>query len=33
MAMQFTIRDARITAIEIIADPDRLRSLEVGLLD
>lgn len=33
MAMQFTIRDARITAIEIIADPDRLRSLEVALLD
>jgi RNA polymerase sigma-70 factor (ECF subfamily) len=33
MAMQFEIRDARIVAIDVVADPDRLRSLEVGLLD
>jgi RNA polymerase sigma-70 factor (ECF subfamily) len=33
MAMQFEIRDARITAIDIVAEPDRLRSLDVGLLD
>jgi hypothetical protein len=29
----FEIRDARITAIDIVADPDRLRGLNVGLLD
>ena len=33
MAMQFEIRDARIVAIDVVADPDRLRRLEVGLLD
>ncbi len=33
MAMQFEIRDARIVAIDIVAQPDRLRSLKVGLLD
>jgi len=33
MAMQFEIGDGRITAIDIVADPDRLRGLEVGLLD
>jgi len=33
MAMQFEIRDARITAIDIVADPDRLRRLDVALLD
>ena len=33
MAMQFEIRDGRITAIDIVADPDRLGGLEVGLLD
>ena len=33
MAMQFEIRDGRITAIDIVADPDRLSGLEVGLLD
>jgi RNA polymerase sigma factor (sigma-70 family) len=33
MAMQFEIRDARITAIDIVAEPDRLRRLDVGLLD
>jgi RNA polymerase sigma-70 factor (ECF subfamily) len=33
MAMQFEIRDARIVAIEIVADPDRLRGLDVALLD
>jgi RNA polymerase sigma-70 factor (ECF subfamily) len=33
MAMQFEIRDASITAIDIVADPDRLRRLDVGLLD
>jgi RNA polymerase sigma-70 factor, ECF subfamily len=32
MAMQFEIRDARIVAIDIVADPDRLGSLEVALL-
>ena len=33
MAMQFEIRDARIVAIDVVADPDRLRRLDVGLLD
>ena len=33
MAMQFEIGGAKITAIDIVADPDRLRGLEVGLLD
>jgi RNA polymerase sigma-70 factor (ECF subfamily) len=33
MAMQFEIRDARIVAIDVVAEPDRLRSLDVGLLD
>jgi RNA polymerase sigma-70 factor (ECF subfamily) len=33
MAMQFEIRDARIVAIDVVADPDRLRGLDVGLLD
>ena len=33
MAMQFEIRDARIVAIDVVADPDRLGGLEVGLLD
>jgi RNA polymerase sigma-70 factor, ECF subfamily len=33
MAMQFEIRDAKITAIDIVADPDRLRRLDVALLD
>jgi RNA polymerase sigma-70 factor (ECF subfamily) len=33
MAMQFEIRDGRITAIDIVAEPDRLRGLDVGLLD
>jgi RNA polymerase sigma-70 factor (ECF subfamily) len=33
MAMQFETRDARIVAIEIVADPDRLRGLDVALLD
>jgi RNA polymerase sigma-70 factor, ECF subfamily len=33
MAMQFEIRDGRIAAIDVVAEPDRLRSLDVGLLD
>jgi RNA polymerase sigma-70 factor, ECF subfamily len=33
MAMQFEIRDGRIVAIDVVADPDRLRRLDVGLLD
>ena len=33
LAMLFEIRDARIVAIDIVADPDRLRGLDVGLLD
>jgi len=33
MAMQFEIRDSRIVAIDVVADPDRLRRLDVGLLD
>jgi len=33
MAMQFEIRDARIVAIDIVADADRLSRLDVGLLD
>ena len=33
MAMRFEIRDARIVAIDVVADPDRLRRLDVGLLD
>ena len=33
MAMQFEIRDARIVAIDVVAEPDRLRGLDVGLLD
>jgi RNA polymerase sigma factor (sigma-70 family) len=33
MAMQFEIRDGKIAAIDIVADPDRLRGLDVGLLD
>jgi RNA polymerase sigma factor (sigma-70 family) len=33
MAMEFEIRDARIVAIDVVADPDRLRSLDVALLD
>jgi RNA polymerase sigma-70 factor (ECF subfamily) len=33
MAMVFEIRDARIVAIDVVADPDRLRRLDVGLLD
>jgi len=33
MAMQFEVRDARIVAIDVVADPDRLRRLDVGLLD
>jgi RNA polymerase sigma factor (sigma-70 family) len=33
MAMQFEIRDGRITAIDVVAEPDRLRGLDVGLLD
>jgi RNA polymerase sigma-70 factor (ECF subfamily) len=33
MAMQFEIRDARIVAIDVVAEPDRLRRLDVGLLD
>jgi RNA polymerase sigma factor (sigma-70 family) len=33
MAMQFEIRDARIVAIDVVADRDRLRRLDVGLLD
>jgi RNA polymerase sigma factor (sigma-70 family) len=33
MAMQFEIRDGRITTIDVVADPDRLRRLDVGLLD
>jgi RNA polymerase sigma-70 factor, ECF subfamily len=33
MAMQFEVRDGRIVAIDIVAEPDRLRRLDVGLLD
>ncbi len=33
MAMRFEIRDARIVAIDVVADPDRLRRLDVSLLD
>jgi RNA polymerase sigma factor (sigma-70 family) len=33
MAMQFEIRDGKIASIDIVADPDRLRGLDVGLLD
>ncbi len=33
LAMQFEIRAARIVAIDVVADPDRLRRLDVGLLD
>ena len=33
MAMLFEIRDAKIAAIDIVADPDRLRGLEVALLE
>ena len=33
MAMQFEIRDGKIVAIDVVAEPDRLRGLDVGLLD
>ena len=33
LAMRFEIRDARIAAIDVVAEPDRLRGLEVALLD
>jgi RNA polymerase sigma-70 factor (ECF subfamily) len=33
MAIQFEVRDARITAIDVVAEPGRLRSLDVALLD
>jgi RNA polymerase sigma factor (sigma-70 family) len=33
MAMLFDVRDARIVAIDIVSDRDRLRGLEVALLD
>jgi hypothetical protein len=31
--MLFEIRNARIVAIDVVAEPDRLRSLDIGLLD
>ena len=33
LAMRFEIRDARIAAIDVVAEPGRLRGLEVALLD
>jgi RNA polymerase sigma factor (sigma-70 family) len=33
MAIQFEVRDARITAIDVVAELGRLRSLDVALLD
>ncbi|MCO1654074.1 sigma-70 family RNA polymerase sigma factor [Pseudonocardia humida] len=33
VALRFTFTDARITGIEVIAEPDRLRGLRLGLLD
>jgi RNA polymerase sigma factor (sigma-70 family) len=33
LALRFTIKDARITEIDVIADPDRLRVLDLAVLD
>jgi RNA polymerase sigma-70 factor (ECF subfamily) len=33
LAMRFEIRDARIVAIDVVAAPERLRALDVALLD
>jgi hypothetical protein len=33
LAMQFEIREGKIVAIDVVADRDRLRGLDVGLLD
>jgi len=33
VVLAFTIADDRVTAIDVIADPDRLRALELGVLD
>jgi len=32
LALAFTIPDDRITRIEVIADPDRLAQLDLGVL-
>ena len=32
-ALRFTFAGARIAAIDVIGDPDRLRALEIGVLD
>ncbi|MDT0345906.1 sigma-70 family RNA polymerase sigma factor [Streptomyces litchfieldiae] len=33
LALAFTVRDEKITAIDVIADPERLRELDLGVLD
>ena len=33
VVLVFTVADDRVTAIDVVADPDRLRGLELGVLD
>lgn len=33
LVLDFTITDGKITEIDVIADPDRLRRLELAVLD
>jgi hypothetical protein len=33
MVLRFTIKDGRIAEIDVVADPERLRQLELAVLD
>jgi RNA polymerase sigma-70 factor (ECF subfamily) len=33
MALEFEIREGKIATIDVVADPERLRRLDVALLD